>query len=130
MTDNKKSPDANEASSKKSSKETLIDLANEYFESWLPALTIESSKFLGRRLAIAQAELTHLVRDNQILRASNKNLHDRVLHLELGYAQLCDAHDQNKALHHEIGVRQKKHVETCDTNFAKIQTVIDRWEGR
>ena len=130
MTEQKKSPADNEASNKKSSKETLIDLANEYFECWKAALTIESSKFLGKRLAIAQAELTYLVRDNEILRASNKNLHDRVLHLELGYAQLCDAHDQNKSLHHEIGVRQKNHIERCDTNFAKIQTVIDRWEGR
>ena len=131
MTSNKKSPESNnEASSKKSIKETLIDLAEEYFECWKPFLTIESSKFLGKILAIVKAEIAHLVRDNEILRASNKNLHDRVLHLELGYSQLCDAHDQNKQLHHEIGVRQKNHIERCDTNFAKIQTYIDRQEGK
>tara|TARA_Y100001938_G_C7999750_1_gene384038 strand:+ start:537 stop:926 length:390 start_codon:yes stop_codon:yes gene_type:complete len=126
MNKQEKSPDANEAPKKSDSQISLIDLAEEYYQAWLPALSIESTRFLGKRLSIAQAELAFLVRDNELLRASNKNLHDRVLHLELGYSQLCDAHDQNKKIHHEIGVRQKNHIQICDKNFTKIQDVLKR----
>ena len=128
MTENKKSPDANEAP-KKTIKEILIDLANDYFQCWLPALKGDSSKFLGRRLAIAQAEITRIVNDNEILVAANKHLPERVAHLEIGYSQLCDAHDENKRLHHEIGVRQKKHIETCDKNFLNLKGAIEELRG-
>ena len=131
MTSNKKSPSTpEEASNKKGIKETLIDLAEEYFECWKPALTIESSKFLGKILAIVKAQVALLVRDNDLLRAQNKNLNERIEHLEKGYTDLCVGWDENKKLHLELGTRQKKHIDRCDTNFAKIQKFIDRLGGR
>ena len=126
MSEQKKGPADNGTPQEEQPKETLLDLADEYFECWRPALTIKSSEFLGKRLSITQAQVTALVRDNEILRASNINLHERVLHLELGYSQLCKAWDENKALHHEIGVRQKNHVQTCHRNFTKIAEELKR----
>ena len=125
MNEKKKSPADNEAPKEKQPEQSLIDLAEEYFESWKPVLRFEGTQLLGKRLAITTATVAHLVRDNDILRASNKNLHDRLLHLEKGYADLCKAYDENKLLHLELGTRQKKHVETCDTNFLKLKEQVE-----
>ena len=125
MTEHKKSPADNEAPKEKQPEQSLIDLAEEYFESWKPVLRFEGTQLLGKRLAITTATVAHLVRDNEILRASNKNLHDRVLFLEKGYSDFCKAYDENKHLHLELGTRQKKHIETCDKNFLKLKEQVE-----
>ena len=127
MSDQQKSPESNnEAPKEKQPEQSLIDLAEEYFESWKPVLRFEGTQLLGKRLAITTATVAHLVRDNDILRASNKNLHDRLLHVEKAYTDLCKANDENKLLHLELGTRQKKHVDTCDTNFKKLKEAIEK----
>ena len=125
MSKQEKSPASNEAPIDRELESSLVDLAEEYFESWRPVLRFEGTQLLGKRLAITTATVAHLVRDNDILRASNKNLHDRLFHVEKAYTDLCKANDENKLLHLELGTRQKKHIETCDNNFLKLKEQVE-----
>ena len=114
MTEQEKSPAANEASKNKKSDTTLIDLAEDYYQTWLPALSIESSKFLGKRLSITQAEVNLIIRDNEVLRASCINLHQRVLHLEKMCADLC--RKNNQSYHSLIKIKEGHNKFIDDTN--------------
>ena len=114
MTTQKKVPAANEAPKGKKPDSTLIELAEDYYQCWLPALSIESSKFLGKRLSIAQAEVVLLVRDNEVLRASCINLHQRVLHLEKMCADLC--RKNNQCYHALIKIKEGHNKFIDDTN--------------
>jgi len=114
MTNKKNPPAGNEGKKDKQLENILIDLSEEYYQSWLPALTIESSKFLGKRLSITQAQVTAIVRDNEILRASNINLHERVLHLEKMCADLC--RKNNQSYHAMIKIKEGHNKFIDDTN--------------
>ena len=118
MSNQEKSPACNEAKQGKSVKEILIDLANDKYESWKQFLTIESSRFLGKRLAITDATVAVLVRDNDILRASNKNLHDRLLQVEQMCADLCRA--KNQSYHALIKIKEGYNKFIDETN-AKLK---------
>jgi len=119
MSEQKKSPSTPEEAPKdKSVNEILIDLADHYFECWKPALTIESSKFLGKRLAIAQAEITLLVKERETLRAENTNLHDRLQHVEQMCADLCKA--KNQSYHALIKIKEG-HNKFIDETNAKLK---------
>ena len=114
MTTKKIVPAANEAPKGKKTDSTLIDLAEDYYQTWLPALSIESSKFLGKRLSITQAEVNLIIRDNEVLRASCINLHQRVLHLEKMCADLT--RKNNQSYHALIKIREGHNKFIDDTN--------------
>ena len=118
MSSQEKSPASNEAPRGKSVKEILIDLANDKYESWKQFLTIESSRFLGKRLAITDATVAGLVRDNEIHRASNKNLHDRLLHVEKMCADLCRKNNQS---YHALIKLKEDHNKFIDETNAKLK---------
>jgi len=119
MTEQEKSPAANEASKNKKSDTTLIDLAEDYYQTWLPALSIESSKFLGKRLSITQAEVNLIIQDNEVLRASCINLHQRVLHLEKMCADLCRKNNQS---YHSLIKIKEGHNKFIDETNAKLKS--------
>ena len=118
MTEQEKSPASNEAPRGKSVKEILIDLANDKYESWKQFLTIESSRFLGKRLAITDATVAGLVRDNEILRSENQNLHARVMHVEQMCADLCRKHNQ---CYHSLIKIKEGHNQFIDETNAKLK---------
>ena len=118
MTNKKNPPAGNEGKKDKQPENILIDLSEEYYQSWLPALTIESSKFLGKRLSITQAQVTAIVRDNEILRASNINLHERVLHLEKRCSDLSTRHFQ---CYHALIKIKEGHNDFIDQTNAKLK---------
>ena len=70
-------------------------------------------------------QIVEVKKEKTILKASNTDLQNRTLDLEKGYSDLCKAYDENKRLHHEIGTRQKKHIETCDNNFLKLKEQVE-----
>ena len=113
MTEQEKSP-ADQAGQKSKPDTTLIDLAEDYYQTWLPALSIESSKFLGKRLSITQAEVNLIIRDNEVLRASCIDLHQRVLHLEKMCADLC--RKNNQSYHSLIKIKEGHNKFIDDTN--------------
>ena len=119
MTEQEKSPAANEASKNKKSDTTLIDLAEDYYQTWLPALSIESSEFLGKRLSITQAEVNLIIQDNEVLRASCINLHQRVLHLEKMCADLCRKNNQS---YHSLIKIKEGHNKFIDETNAKLKS--------
>tara|TARA_R100001443_G_scaffold47372_1_gene60025 strand:- start:3989 stop:4339 length:351 start_codon:yes stop_codon:yes gene_type:complete len=112
MSSQEKSPASNEAPRGKSVKEILIDLANDKYESWKQFLTIESSRFLGKRLAITDATVAGLVRDNEILRA-------RVKHVEQMCADLCRKHNQ---CYHSLIKIKEGHNQFIDETNAKLRS--------
>jgi len=113
MSKQEKSSAANGAPTNKSDT-TLIDLAEDYYQTWLPALSIESSRFLGKRLSITQSEVVLLVRDNDVLRASCINLHERVEHLEKTCADLC--RKNNQCYHALIKIKEGHNKFIDETN--------------
>jgi len=117
MSKQEKSPATNEAQNQNSDN-TLIDLAEDYYQTWLPALSIESSKFLGKRLSITQAEVNLIIRDNEVLRASCINLHQRVLHLEKMCADLCR---KNNQCYHSLIKIKEGHNKFIDETNAKLK---------
>ena len=118
MSKQEKSPATNEAQNQNSDN-TLIDLAEDYYQTWLPALSIESSKFLGKRLSITQAEVNLIIRDNEVLRASCINLHQRVLHLEKMCADLCRKNNQS---YHSLIKIKEGHNKFIDETNAKLKS--------
>jgi hypothetical protein len=118
MTTKKIVPAANEAPKEKKPDSTLIDLAEDYYQTWLPALSIESSKFLGKRLSITQAEVNLIIRDNEVLRASCINLHQRVLHLEKMCTDLCR---KNNQCYHSLIKIKEGHNKFIDETNAKLK---------
>ena len=119
MSSQEKSPACNEAPKDKSVTQILIDLANDKYESWKQFLTIESSRFLGKRLAVTDATVAGLVRDNEIHRASNKNLHDRLLHVEQMCADLCRKNNQS---YHALIKLKEDHNKFIDETNAKLRS--------
>ena len=117
MSKQEKSPATNEAQNQNSDN-TLIDLAEDYYQTWLPALSIESSKFLGKRLSITQAEVNLITRDNEVLRASCINLHQRFLHLEKMCADLCR---KNNQCYHSLIKIKEGHNKFIDETNAKLK---------
>ena len=117
MSKQEKSSAANGAPTNKSDT-TLIDLAEDYYQTWLPALSIESSKFLGKRLSITQAEVNLIIRDNEVLRASCINLHQRVLHLEKMCADLCR---KNNQCYHALIKIKEGHNKFIEETNAKLK---------
>ena len=115
---NKKSPASNEAPRDKELESSLVDLAEEYFESWKPVLRFEGTQLLGKRLAITTATVAHLVRDNEILRAENHNLHARVKHVEQMCADLCRKHNQ---CYHSLIKIKEGHNQFIDETNAKLK---------
>ena len=117
MSKQEKSSAANGAPTNKSDT-TLIDLAESYYQTWLPALSIESSRFLGKRLSITQSEVVLLVRDNDVLRASCINLHERVEHLEKTCADLCR---KNNQCYHALIKIKEGHNKFIEETNAKLK---------
>ena len=118
MTEQKKSPDANEAPINKDVEASLVDLAEEYYECWKPVLRFEGTQLLGKRLAITTATVAHLVRDNDILRGENQNLHARVKHVEQMCADLCRKHNQ---CYHSLIKIKEGHNQFIDETNAKLK---------
>ena len=118
MNEKKKSPADNEAPKEKQPEQSLIDLAEEYFESWKPVLRFEGTQLLGKRLAITTATVAHLVRDNDILRGENQNLHARVKHVEQMCADLCRKHNQ---CYHSLIKIKEGHNQFIDETNAKLK---------
>ena len=117
MSSQEKSPASNEAPRDKELESSLVDLAEEYFESWKPVLRFEGTQLLGKRLAITTATVAHLVRDNEILRAENHNLHARVKHVEQMCADLCRKHNQ---CYHSLIKIKEGHNKFIDETNAKL----------
>ena len=118
MTEQEKSPASNEAPINNDVEASLVDLAEEYYECWKPVLRFEGTQLLGKRLAITTATVAHLVRDNDILRAENQNLHARVKHVEQMCADLCRKHNQ---CYHSLIKIKEGHNQFIDETNAKLK---------
>ena len=118
MSKQEKSPASNEAPIDRELESSLVDLAEEYFESWRPVLRFEGTQLLGKRLEITTATVAHLVRDNDILRGENQNLHARVKHVEQMCADLCRKHNQ---CYHSLIKIKEGHNQFIDETNAKLK---------
>ncbi len=118
MTEQEKSPASNEAPINNDVEASLVDLAEEYYECWKPVLRFEGTQLLGKRLAITTATVAHLVRDNDILRAENQNLHARVKHVEQMCADLCRKHNQ---CYHSLIKIKEGHNQFIDETNTKLK---------
>ena len=137
MSDKEKAPSTPEESNKKSdpildpiwSVEATEKFAEEYFKKLEPKCESQLELDLAKIISWLTA------RNNQQAEGLNRaccviaQQEERINHLEQGYSDLCQIHDQTKLNFLTISTRQGDHIKTCDKNFKQIVKEIKELKG-
>ena len=133
MEDKEKSPDGNEAPKDKKSDPILdpiwsVEATEKFAEDYSKKLEPKCESQLELDFAKIISWLT--ARNNQQAEGMNRaccviaQQEERINHLEQGYSDLCQIHDQTKLNFLTISTRQGEHIKTCDKNFKKIEKAL------
>ena len=134
MEDKEKAPSIPEESNKKSdpildpiwSVEATEKFAEDYFKKLEPKcdsqLELDLSKIISWLTARNSQQAEGLNRACCVIAQQE----ERIRHLEQGYTDLCQIHDQSKLNFLTISTRQRDHIKTCDKNFSQIEKALKR----